>query len=435
MMEQPKKFHFVEWIQKAALNILISDRGLRFSLLVRRRTPKIRAALQPVLSAVHDRLRKYYVVNQPEIEPPGARPRLLIDVSTTFHISQISGIQRTVRSLVAALKRNEMRYVFEIVPVRLKRAGTALTLVAARDFPEARSDGDVLALRKGDCILMLDSSWDIYPKWSEAIFPIIRLLGGKVFTCIYDILPVTHPEFFPAKTVKMFNPWFKQATEESDALLSISRATRSEVEQRSKLSQGQSIVFHLGADFSSTPHQLSIAKKPIPTFLMVGTIEPRKGHATVLDAFQTIWRSGQEMKLVFVGRPGWKVRALMKRIKKIDKENESFIFHEGASDELLSECYRSADVVIAASLAEGFGLPLVETLRLGKPIIVSDIPAFREVAGDLPTYFEPGNSAALVTAIRATLTEKRPEPKILPVWLTWDQSADQLMDKIAQFNG
>jgi len=326
-----------------------------------------------------------------------------------------------------------MRYMFEIVPVRLRRDGTVLTLVTAREFPEAWSDGDILALRKGDCVLMLDSSWDIYPKWSEVIFPIIRSLGGKIITCIYDILPVTHPQFFPTKTVRMFNPWFKLATEESDAVLSISRATRSEVEQRSKLTRVQSLFFHLGADFGSAPSsQLSISKKSIPTFLMVGTIEPRKGHATVLDAFQAIWRSGQKMNLIFVGRPGWKVGALMKRIRKTAKSNESFIFHEGASDELLSECYRSADVVIAASLAEGFGLPLVETLRLGKPIIASDIPAFREVAGDLPTYFEPGNSAALVTAVRATLSETRSDPEVLPVWLTWDQSADQLMNKIGE---
>ena len=433
MTEQPKKFRPAEWIQKAALNVLTSDRGLRMALLVRRRAPTIRAALQPVLSAVHDRLRRYYAVNHPKMEPSGGRPRLLVDVSTTFHLSQVSGIQRTVRSLVSALKRNEMRYMFEIVPVRLRRDGTVLTLVTAREFPEAWSDGDILALRKGDCVLMLDSSWDIYPKWSEVIFPIIRSLGGKIITCIYDILPVTHPQFFPTKTVRMFNPWFKLATEESDAVLSISRATRSEVEQRSKLTRVQSLFFHLGADFGSAPSsQLSISKKSIPTFLMVGTIEPRKGHATVLDAFQAIWRSGQKMNLIFVGRPGWKVGALMKRIRKTAKSNESFIFHEGASDELLSECYRSADVVIAASLAEGFGLPLVETLRLGKPIIASDIPAFREVAGDLPTYFEPGNSAALVTAVRATLSETRSDPEVLPVWLTWDQSADQLMNKIGE---
>jgi glycosyltransferase involved in cell wall biosynthesis len=435
MTDQFNVSHLAEWVPKAVLNALTSDRGLRFARIMRRKAPIIRAALQPMLSAIHDRLRTYYVVTQPKTEPSGARPRLLIDVSTTFDISQVSGIQRTVRSLVSALKRNGMQYSFEIVPVRLRRNRMAFTLVTAQDFPEAKSDGDVLTLRKGDCVFMLDSSWHIYPKWSEVIFPVIRSLGGIVITCIYDILPVTHPQWFPSKTVRMFSPWFKLATEESDAILSISRATRLEVEQRSKLTQGQSSFFHLGADFNSGPSsQPSTHKSPIPTFLMVGTIEPRKGHATVLDAFEEIWRSGQQMKLIIVGRPGWKVRALMKRIRKIDKKNEAFIFHEGASDQLLSECYRYADVVVAASLAEGFGLPLVETLRLGKPIIASDIPAFREVAGDLPTYFEPGNPTALVTAIKATLSEKRSQPKLLPVWLTWDESAGQLMNKIDEFN-
>jgi glycosyltransferase involved in cell wall biosynthesis len=74
------------------------------------------------------------------------------------------------------------------------------------------------------------------------------------------------------------------------------------------------------------------------------------------------------------------------------------------------------------------------TLRLGKPIIASDIPAFREVAGDLPRYFEPGNPTALVTAIMTMLSEKQSQPNVLPVWLTWDESAGQLMNKIDEFN-
>ena len=430
MRENP----LVEWAQKSVYRILTSDRGSRYVVVLRKRSPRIRAALQPLMSALHARIRKYYAVKRPSIEPAGIKPRLLVDVSTTFHMTQTSGIQRTVRSLVSALKRNDHRYPFEVAAVRLKREGTTLTLVLAPDFPNGRSEGADVALRPGDRLLMLDSSWDIFPKWAEAIFPIVRGLGGVIVTCVYDILPVTHSQYFPASIVKMFLPWFELATRESDLLLSISAATRTEVEKHADFFPRKSDFFHLGADFSST-RAAPMASIPsmIPTILMVGTIEPRKGHATVLDAFEMIWRSGQQMRLIFVGRPGWKVRALMRRISKLKRQSNLFDFHEGASDELLSECYRSADVVVTASLAEGFGLPLVETLMHGKPIVASDIPAFREVAGDLPEYFEPGNPAALVAAITRVLSRNGLKSRMLPVWLTWDQSADQLVEKLSDF--
>ena len=434
LMPDARENPLVDWVLKAIYRTLTSDRGSQFVVALRQRSPRIRAALQPAMSAVHARIRKYYAVKRPAIEPLGSRPRLLVDVSTTFHMNQTSGIQRTVRSVVSALKRNDHRYPFEVVAVRLNRAGTTLTLVSAPDFPDGRNSGEDLALRPGDRLLMLDSSWDIFPQWAEAIFPIVRELDGVIITCIYDILPLTDPHFFPSSTVKMFVPWFKIATCESDLLLSISSFTRCEVRQHSNISPKKSDFFHLGADFASVPKtHFSVSPREIATVLMVGTIEPRKGHSTVLDAFDTIWQSGQQVRLIFLGKPGWKVKALLRRIRKMNRENELFVFHEGASDELLSECYRVADVVVAASLAEGFGLPLVETLMLGKPIVASDIPAFREVAGDLPEYFEAGNPAALVAALNRVLSGKAPEPKVLPTWLTWDQSADQLIEKINEF--
>src|SRR6201999_1773329 len=114
-------------------------------------------------------------------------------------------------------------------------------------------------------------------------------------------------------------------------------------------------------------------------FLMVGTIEPRKDHATVIDAFQMLWESGSRARLTFVGRPGWRAEAVLARIKALAETNPFFKFHANASDELLAQCYDEASVVIASSLAEGFGLPLIESMMFGKPLIASDIPSFREV--------------------------------------------------------
>jgi glycosyltransferase involved in cell wall biosynthesis len=402
--------------------------------LLRKFAPSFRNKLQPTLFRFYAWLshNQGFTVVRPDTEPAGLRPRLLIDVSTTFHLTQVTGIQRTVRSLTAALQRNGHRYKFEPVPVRLKRSQDAkLILMMARGFPNPGEE-QLVVLRPGDCLFMLDSSWDIYRKWAAVLFPMVRARGGKVVTCVYDILPITHPEFFTSATLKMFRPWYKSAIAESDALFAISEATRQELLHRIGDTSVPTEVFHLGADFAPGQRLASPGSgdKSIISFLMVGTIEPRKGHSTVLTAFQMLWASGMGVRLVFVGRPGWKVAELIARLEELSVTSELFDYYPSASDEKLAQCYNEADAVIAASLAEGFGLPLVETLLLGKPLIASDIPAFREVAGGLPTYFEPGNPASLAAAVRALLADGSRSSEEFPRWITWDQSADQLMEKV-----
>jgi glycosyltransferase involved in cell wall biosynthesis len=424
-----------EWLLRF-LSLLAEKSSKPVARLLRKYAPSVRDKLQPTLFTFYAWLshNQGFTISQPGTEEAGPKPRLLIDVSTTFHLTQVTGIQRTVRSLTAALQRNSHRYNLDPVPVRLKRVrGAKLILVTAPGFPN-QGEEELVALRPGDCFFMLDSSWDIYPKWAVVLFPIVRARGGKIITCVYDILPVTHPEFFTRATLKMFDAWYKYAISRSDALLAISESTRQELLRRIGNTSVHTDFFHLGADFipGRTAVPVPTAGKAISTFLMVGTIEPRKGHSTVLTAFQMLWASGQPVRLVFVGRPGWKVADLISRVEELAGESEFFDYYPNASDEKLAQCYGEADAVIAASLAEGFGLPLVETLLLGKPLIASDIPAFREVAGSLPTYFQPGNPVSLAAAVRTLLTGEKRNSEDFPRWLTWDQSADQLMEKVAQ---
>ncbi|WP_298873213.1 glycosyltransferase family 1 protein, partial [uncultured Bradyrhizobium sp.] len=385
--------------------------------LLRHYAPSLRSELQPTLHALYAWLARKqqklftlddFSVQELEIEPAGRKPRLLVDVSTTYHMSNVTGIQRTVRALTAALQRNSSHYAFDVLPVCLKRTPDAkLVLTAVPRFP-SRDREQIMTLRPGDSFFMLDSSWDIYPKWAASLFPVVRNLGGMIFTCVYDILPITNPEYFTAETVAMFRPWMSSVMRESDVVFAISETTRSELDRYPCQHRPATEFFHLGAD-SLPPRSVAGVKSMAPTFLMVGTIEPRKGHSTVLRAFQILWSSDPAVRLILVGRPGWKVSTLMSEIQRLQGMNGSFFYYQNASDELLAKCYDEADAVIAASLAEGFGLPLVETMQRGKALIASDIPAFREVAGEVPLYFKAGDHLSLVEAIRSFLSaDSRP---------------------------
>src|SRR5690606_5090572 len=124
------------------------------------------------------------------------------------------------------------------------------------------------------------------------------------------------------------------------------------------------------------------------TFLMVGTIESRKGYDQVLDAFDQLWGEGSVERLVIVGRQGWLVDDLVQRILQHPENGHRLFWLSDVSDEALVKLYERTDALIMASEAEGFGLPLIEAAKHGIPLIARDLPVFREVAGEGALYFD-----------------------------------------------
>jgi hypothetical protein len=166
---------------------------------------------------------------------------------------------------------------------------------------------------------------------------------------------------------------------------------------------------------------------------MVGTIEPRKGHAQTLSAFERLWENGYDINLVIVGKKGWLVDELIDRLCYHPELEEHLFWLEGISDEYLEKVYAASVCLIAASEGEGFGLPLIEAARHKLPIIARDIPAFREVAGEYAFYFKGKESTDLVEVIKGWLVlyskKQHPYSDNMP-WLTWKESAKNLVDKL-----
>jgi glycosyltransferase involved in cell wall biosynthesis len=165
-----------------------------------------------------------------------------------------------------------------------------------------------------------------------------------------------------------------------------------------------------------------------PAFLMVGTVEPRKAHQQVLDAFERLWRDGEDVTLVVCGRRGWMVEKFAARLARHHELDQRLFWIEDASDEYLDKIYEACVCVIAASLGEGFGLPLVEAARHGVPVIARDIPVFREVAGEGAVYFS-GDAPELAAAVRLWLAQRSRgavPPSSAMGWLTWAESASRL---------
>ncbi|WP_429948487.1 glycosyltransferase family 4 protein [Comamonas sediminis] len=382
--------------------------------------------------------------------PEQAVRRMFVDVTELARSDARTGIQRVVRSILQQWLRNPSKE-YLVLPVRASDTGG---YVLANRFTNAflgvsdscQFDSPV-AFYNGDIFIGLDLQSDDVPK-RITYFEQMRAWGVATYFVVYDLLPVQLPECFPEGAAEGHARWLAVIARSNGAMC-ISRAVADDLELylQAQIEPPHTSFcidwFHLGADIQESVPSTGmpagaievIARiKRAPSFLMVGTVEPRKGHEQALDALDILWNSGLDVQLVIVGKAGWKTKALIDRITSHSEYNQRLFWFQGISDEYLEYLYRDCSVLLAASIGEGFGLPLIEAAQRGLPIIARDIPVFREVAGQCAYYFQGTSSANLAHKLTIWLemygNGLHPSSAQMP-WLTWRQSADQLFQKIS----
>jgi glycosyltransferase involved in cell wall biosynthesis len=387
---------------------------------------------------------------------PRRGPRqLLIDVTELAVTDSKSGIQRVVRGILGQFLKSPPAG-FRVEPVRCSPQNQ---WVYARDLSrnllgieaEASELEPVVEAGSGDIFLALDLNYRLDQPFFREELDLWRVRGVFLTAVVYDLLPMLNPQWFGGKTVEVFGRWLDYVLE-MHAVIAISETVSGEIgdwlnsTRPDVSSQSRETVlgyFHLGADVERTfragivPMEVAPLISPLsaPSFLMVGTIEPRKGHEQTLEAFECLWEGGSPARLVIVGKRGWQVASLITRIKKHPELGKRLIWLEGLSDEELLGVYACCQVLLAASFGEGFGLPLIEGARHGLPIIARDIPVFREVAGEHAFYFAANNSKTLAHELTRWLEmfERGTAPVSKGMkWLTWEQSANNLWFEIVR---
>jgi glycosyltransferase involved in cell wall biosynthesis len=233
----------------------------------------------------------------------------------------------------------------------------------------------------------------------RAELQVARSRGLRLLACVYDIIPVRHPEWFPREAGDVgFASWLNCVLAVADVLVVNSAATaadlRAYVDEHppDRPDPLRMATVPLGWDLGSAPPQLPAGTRDADHFLMVGTVEPRKGHDQVLDAFEQMWAAGSPARVTVVGRRGWLVDGLAQRMSELDRSEPRFRWLESAGDAELDELYGRCTAVLMASRAEGFGLPVVEAGLRGCPVVLRDIPVLREVAPDTAFYVRADGS-------------------------------------------
>ncbi|MHC8400002.1 glycosyltransferase [Pseudomonas sp. MDT1-17] len=393
-------------------------------------------------------LSKAIALNQPQVV--GLR-RMYVDVSAMIRVDLRTGIQRVVRALLLALIESPPTgYLFE--PVFLSDSGGDWHWRFARNFMLSLmgcSTGWLLDepvdMQPGEQFLGLDFSGSfIVEAGKGGVFSRLRERGVKTSFVVYDLIPIQFEEHFPAGTKEGHADWLYEISK-ADAALCISASVAADLQRwvaahgapRLSPSPLQTSWFHLGADLAASmpsnglvqgADQVLECLRSVPSFLSVGTIEPRKGHTQTLEAFDLLWAKGEQVNLVIVGKQGWMVDALCTRLRNHPQLNKRLFWLEGVSDEYLEKVYAAASCLLAASQGEGFGLPLIEAAQHKLPILARALPVFREVAGEYAAFFEGDSAQNLTDAIIQWLQDYRDGSTIDSInmpWLTWKQSAEQ----------
>jgi glycosyltransferase involved in cell wall biosynthesis len=232
----------------------------------------------------------------------------------------------------------------------------------------------------------------------------LRRASVRPVFMVHDLIPVTHPEYCRAGESLRHVARVEQMLHMGAGILANSRATRDELESFARtrgLRLPPTVVVPLAA-LELPLESAEPAPMPQPYFVVLGTIEPRKNHLLLLNVWRRLVSELGEHTphLVIIGQRGWECENVVDLLERCAPLRG--VVHElgRCSDSELTQYLLHARALLFPSFAEGFGLPLVEALRLGTPAIASPLPVFHEIAGAVPDYVDALDGPAWAKAIR-----------------------------------
>jgi len=382
--------------------------------------------------------------------------KVYIDISKLIMVDFITGIQRVVREIVVRMVKSDK---FDVVLLNYNRKIREFEIISNDKFLAhfEHNQGEVKDIVTSETCSIdeipcnsiffdIDSVWVSKFKRSY-ILPILKKNGVKIAVQIYDIIPITHPQYCHQNTTYFFMNYLAAHLEYADIIIVSTESTKQEINMLTdQLSLGRKKieVVPLGSDFiddvtkkgdvDKTVIKIAARQKYI---LMVGTIEPRKNHKLLIDAYDK-YLSNENINIIIAGRVGWNVEEFVKQLMGHYDYN-SRIFHvEGANDATIDYLYRNAFYVAFPTYNEGFGLPLIEAIERGTPVAATNIGVLREVGKDFCQYFEQDNAKELADIIKACLQDQTAYTKIKEklanfVGIKWDESAEMMISVLQDF--
>jgi len=364
---------------------------------------------------------------------------LYIDLSEFLGNPIATGIQRIPGEMCKCLPTNAM------IPVRL-HAGRCVALPPALidlvrcHFREAGQSGvDEIrrfgAVDNGGAVRLSEGDTLLVPEVfdnPERLKYFRELSAPELERCrfiVYDLLPLTHPQYFSSDAIVGVCAYFRMLREASCCGF-ISEDTRDDYYGRLKrINARGGIVLPLGSDSLGPRAERATLNRPL-AFSVLGTIEPRKNHELILEAFEPLLRQISGLRLSFIGQLGWVDSEFAQKLRAFAADRHSgFEFHSVSGDDAIREHIEQSRATIYVSAAEGYGLPPVESLWVGTPVIASTaIPSLKRLGPAGIHFVDPLNAVNLRRAVLAFLDDGYANRKTaettslnLPTWRSFTQ--------------
>lgn len=374
--------------------------------------------------------------------------KIYIDVSVLTLATFVTGIQRVTTEIATRLIAKEQN---EVVLLHYNAKNNIYQKIDNERFCQYYVHGkgvkekmitthkiSLSEIEAGSVFFDLDAAWMSRMKRSY-LLPILKQQGVRIVAHIYDIISITHPQYCLERGVFNFMDFIGAHMQYADDIIVNARATVDELKKlalRVKVKLPTCHVVPLGADFGlmekvkedSVSKELVDVVKDRPYILMVGTIEPRKNHKLLLEAYDKRLKD-LGYNIIMAGYMGWNMEDFREKLVSHPEYNSRIFHFEGLKDTAINYLYQNAKFVAFCSYTEGYGLPIIEALQRGVPVLAADVPVLREVGGDFCIWFEQDNAEELCDRVEEYSSEQVEKNKIcMPMSLDWDICRDRVQE-------
>lgn len=222
---------------------------------------------------------------------------------------------------------------------------------------------------------------------------------------VMDLSFIHFPEMFKASDLYQLRSWTAYSVRQAARVFTISNASKNDIIKEYKIPENKVVVTYPGIKMTNKNSKIKNKYKIFGDYILfVGTLQPRKNIERLIEAFSTL--RNRNLQLIIVGKTGWLYEDILNAPKKYGVvENVKFL--EFVSDEDLSELYSNAEFFILPSLYEGFGLPVLEAMQHGCPVITSNVSSLPEAGGDAALYVNPESTEDIAEKMAMLLKDEK----------------------------
>lgn len=271
----------------------------------------------------------------------------------------------------------------------------------------------------------------------------LRKQGVKLIFMVHDVIPITHPEFCRPNEKIKHHKRIDNMLSFGSGIITNSQSTLDTLHTEARtlgIAMPSAVVAHLAPGFA--PKSYGAKSIQSPYFVMLGTIEPRKNHNLLFRIWgRLVAEMGEQApKLVLIGRRGWECENAVDILERSETLRRFLIEKSECSDDELGDILHHAQAILFPSLVEGYGMPIIEALMVGTPVIASDLPVFHEIAGEIPDYLDVLDGLGWLAHIKAYMDDKNPlrtaqlermQQFTVPSWQSHFEKVDTLIDSLS----